>query len=293
MIRKQSSFEQACLKEFTPAIRLERPVTTLSPHIFCSPHSGDHYPTDFISRSHYPLNVLRRNEDAFIDTLFSPAPVNGAPLLSALFPRCFVDVNRAPDELPPAWLPKDKTPTIRAVAGLGVIPTALAEDAPIYKKKLKMSAVEPRLSALYHPYHDALKALIAGMCTQFGCAIIVDCHSMPGFAPSGARRADIVLGDRYGTSCKAETISLIERLFTSKGYSVTRNHPYAGSYVTSHYGQPHSGVEAVQIEINRDLYLNPVTLKPKKTFPELESNLASIISALIESATSRHLIAAE
>lgn len=292
-MRKQNSLEQTCLEAFTPAIRLERPETITSPYIFCSPHSGHHYPADFISRSHYPLNVLRRNEDAYIDTLFSPAYKNGAPLLSARFPRCFVDVNRAPNELPQAWLAKNETPTARAAAGLGVVPTALAENAPIYRRKLKFRAVKPRLEALYYPYHDALKALITDTQARFGHAIIVDCHSMPGFAPSGARRADIVLGDRYGTSCTPETITLIERLFAAKGYSVARNHPYAGSYVTSHYGQPHKGVEAIQIEVNRDLYLNPVTIKPKKTYESLAANLSQIIAELIQAQCEDTMLAAE
>ncbi|MGJ8564575.1 MAG: N-formylglutamate amidohydrolase [Alphaproteobacteria bacterium] len=293
MIRTQNALEQACLSEFTPPISVNRPLELKSPFIFCSPHSGHHYPADFISRSHYPLSHLRQNEDAFIDTLFAPVARQGAPLLAALFPRCFVDVNRAADELPPAWLPRDGTPTLRAAAGLGVIPVALAEGLPIYKRKLKPAVIEPRLKALYHPYHDALKRLIEEMKTHFGHAVIIDCHSMPGFSPSRVRRADVVLGDRYGTSCHPETIALLERLFTEREYSVTRNHPYAGSYVTSHYGQPTNGVQAVQIEINRDLYLNPVTLKPKRGYERLEADIKAITEELILSGSAQNLIAAE
>lgn len=293
MIRRQRTLEEACLAEFDPPITVSRPDRCLTPAIFCSPHSGHHYPADFISRSDQPLLNLRKNEDAFIDHLFAPAPKYGAPLLTARFPRCFLDVNRAEDELPQKWLPRGETATVRAESGLGIIPTVLGEHQPIYKRPLRPSVIKARIETLYRPYHDALRSLIMEARAQFGHALLIDCHSMPGFAISGARRADIILGDRYGTSCHPDTITRLEALFTNRNYSVARNYPYAGSYVTSHYGQPHEGVEALQIEINRDLYLNPVTLKPKRSYERLEADLEAIIQSVIEGEESPELLAAE
>lgn len=293
MIRRQRHFEAACLAEFDPPITLLRPKTLLAPVVFCSPHSGRHYPADFIARSDQPLSSLRRNEDAFVDALFGLAPALGAPLLSARFPRSFLDVNRAENELPQSWLPRGAETTIRAEAGLGVVPTVLGEGRPIYRRPLRPSAVAARLERLYVPYHTALKGLLGESVAEFGKTLLVDCHSMPGFAPSGARRSDIILGDRYGTSCYPETLARIESLFTARGLTVTRNHPYAGSFVTSHYGQPHDGVEAVQIEINRDLYLNPITLKPKAGYDKLRGDISGIIEDIIQGLRPEALIAAE
>lgn len=292
-MRRQKTLEEACLSEFDPPVTLLRPKETLTPLIFCSPHSGRHYPADFISRSDQTLATLRRNEDAFIDELFAPVTGCGAPLLSARFPRCFLDVNRAADELPQKWLPRGVKATLRADSGLGVIPSVLGENLPIYKRTLKASVVKARLDALYYPYHGALKSLIDEAREKFGRALLIDCHSMPGFSISGSRRADIILGDRYGTSCHPNTIARVEALFSQRHYSVSRNYPYAGSYVTSHYGQPHEGVEALQIEINRDLYLNPVTLKPKRGYERLASDIKGIVQEVTKPDDIRDALAAE
>lgn len=293
MIWGQKSSEAACLDAFMPPIEIKRPVTLSSPVIFASPHSGNVYPEALLSRTPLPLETLRRNEDAYIDALFAPAPSVGAPLLLAKFPRCFVDVNRGVDEVPQAWSKNPDTSTPRANMGLGVIPTIISDQVPIYSRTLKPSCVTLRLERLYHPYHAALKALIEAAKAQFGRALVIDCHSMPGFAPGGSRRTDIILGDRYGTSCTQDTLCRVERFFTERDYSVTRNYPYAGGYVTSHYGQPQDNVEVVQIEINRDLYLNPVTLKPKRGYDKLEENLSEIIKDIICETPFETLMAAE
>lgn len=293
MMWRQKSAESACLDAFTPPVEVLRPDRLSCPVIFASPHSGNIYPEAFLSRSPLALETLRRNEDAYIDTLFAAAPGLGAPLLKARFPRCFVDVNRSPDELPDRWNDNPVTSTPRANMGLGVIPTIISDQVPIYTRTLKPACIKPRLEYLYHPYHRALKGLICDAKAQFGRALLVDCHSMPGFAPGGSRRTDIILGDRYGTSCTQQTLSRIERFFTERQYSVTRNYPYAGGYVTSHYGQPHNNVEVIQIEINRDLYLNPVTLKPKRGYAQLEENLSEIIKDIICETSFETLMAAE
>lgn len=293
MLARESAFESDCLKAFAPPIHVSHPKIWRSGVIFASPHSGSVYPKAFINRSPLNLQMLRRNEDAFIAELFAPVIEYGSPLLSAQFPRCFVDVNRAPDELPFEWAPDAGQPTPRAAAGLGVVPTMLSESMAIYKKPLSYRAARARLTALYHPYHDALQELITQASLEFGAALLIDCHSMPGFAPMGSRRPDIILGDRFGVSCHPETIARVERSFRGAGYNVTRNYPYAGGYVTQHYGKPRAGIEALQIEINRDLYLNPVTMKKKRSYDALAENLKAVISEIIEGQPRTGLLAAE
>ncbi len=293
MLGWETSLEADCVKAFDPAISVTKPRIWRSGVIFASPHAGSIYPRAFIGRSALSAQSLRRNEDAFITELFEPATALGAPLLAANFPRCFVDVNRAPDELPSEWIPNAKGVSPRAEAGLGVIPTMLSETSPIYKKPLSFRAARARLSALYHPYHDALQELITEASLGFGSALLIDCHSMPGFAPMGSRRPDIILGDRFGVACHPETIARTEQAFRHKGYNVSRNYPYAGGYVTQHYGKPRAGIEALQIEINRDLYLNPVTMKKKRSYGVLAENLKAIISEIIEGQVQFDQMAAE
>ena len=165
MLGREALLEAECLRAFAPAIELHKPLFWRGGVIFASPHAGSIYPKAFIGRSSLNEQALRRNEDAFIANLFAPVVESGAPLLAAKFPRCFVDVNRAPDELPYEWTSKDvnsgaKGTSPRAEAGLGVIPTMLSETTSIYKKPLSYRAARKRLAALYHPYHDALKELI-------------------------------------------------------------------------------------------------------------------------------------
>lgn len=293
MLGRETSLETECFKAFSPAVRVNRPHMWRSGVIFASPHSGSLYPKAFVNRSELSEQALRRNEDAFITDLFAPAVDLGAPLLAAQFPRCFVDVNRAPDELPYEWTSEAKGNSPRAEAGLGVIPTMLSETTEIYKKPLSFRAARRRLATLYHPYHDALQELITEASLGFDAVLLIDCHSMPGFAPMGSRRPDIILGDRFGVSCHPETIARVERAFQKQGYNVSRNYPYAGGYVTQHYGKPRAGIEALQIEINRDLYLNPVTMKKKRGYEALSENLNSVIADIIEGQVQFDQMAAE
>lgn len=255
--------------------------------VFASPHSGAIYPDSFLKRSKLSPHQLRRNEDVFIDHLFHSTTAAGAPFLKALFPRVFVDVNRAADELPLDWSQaiepmSTSQPTPRAMAGLGVIPTYLSEKQDIYEKLPSIEDVKARLTTLYQPYHDRLCALLEESSAKFGQVLLVDCHSMPGFAPMGARRPDIILGDRFGTACHPDTLALFKSLFSKLGYSVGVNYPYAGGYTTAHYGKPVDGVEAIQIEVNRDLYVNPVTLTPKSGYSKLQNDLSQIIQEIVD-----------
>jgi len=282
MIRRRRHYEQECLAKFDPPIAVSRPPFAAGPLVLASPHSGRTYPKAFIDQSELPLHVLRQNEDALIDEMLGFAHHLDIPLISALFPRCFVDVNRDASEIPVHWQAPGAVPSsARAEMGLGVIPTIIADKYPIYKRPLKPQQVLPRLDVLYHPYHAALADLIGGALAEFGSALLLDVHSMPGFTQLGQRRPDIVLGDRHGTSCQPETMAKIDNLFTARGYKVARNHPYAGGFVTSHYGRPAENMEVVQIEINRDLYLNPVTYARKTGYARLAADLKAICFELL------------
>ncbi len=281
MIGRRRHIEAECIAAFAPPISLFQPDRLAAPLVLASPHSGRVYPEAFVNRSSQSLNVLRQNEDAYIDELLGFAKQLDIPLLNANFPRCYVDVNRAPDEIPVSWQKPGAAPsTARAEIGLGVIPTIIADKVPIYKRPLKPRQALARLDAIYHPYHHALTELITNALREFGHALLLDCHSMPGFNQLGQRRPDIVLGDRHGASCHPGTISKLENLFSRAGYSVARNYPYAGGFVTQHYGRPADNMEVVQIEINRDIYLNPINYKRKKAYAKLASDLQSICWAM-------------
>lgn len=288
---KTDNSSKNMLKDFMPGHILSRPSIWRAGIIFASPHSGHIYPDSFIEASQLSLDELRRNEDMFIDKLFTPAVSAGAPLLTARFPRCFVDVNRAANEIPQKWSETPIDVSARTHAGIGVIPTHINETLPIYSHEPSKLQAMARLDALYHPYHNCLQGVIDESLDIFGHALLIDCHSMPGFAPMGARRPDIVLGDRFGKSCQADTLAMFKALFRQAGYSVAINHPYAGGFVTTHYGHPATGVEAIQIEINRDLYLNPISLTPKRGYDRLAENLKQIILQIIHAASSESIAA--
>lgn len=271
------------LSEMLPGYEICAPENGSGSVIFASPHSGRIYPESFKDSAALSSAQLRRNEDIYIDALFSGTAELGAPLIRALFPRCYIDANRAPSELPKAWAEGVIRETARAKAGLGVIPTHIGERLPIYVTPPSAIEAKARMDLLYHPYHAALSTLVRTSQSRFGQTLLIDCHSMPGFSPMGSRRPDIVLGDRFGRSCHPQTLAFVRRLFQDQGFSVAANYPYAGGFVTDHYGDPPNGVEALQIEINRDLYVNPVTLARKTGYERLSEALHIIAAQIIAS----------
>jgi N-formylglutamate deformylase len=261
---------------------LARPANWAVPFIFASPHSGRLYPDSFIARSRLDRRGLRRSEDAFVDMLFARAVELGAPLIAACFPRAYLDVNRAPAELDVAMfeggLPvKTDATSPRVNAGLGVIPRIVRDGAEIYRDKLSPVEAEERLEKLHRPYHAALGQLVDEAHARFGFAVVIDCHSMP----SAAATPDIVFGDRYGTSASPALMRAAERAFERRGFSVARNLPYAGGYTTDLYGRPRGGTHALQIEINRALYLDEETIRPSANFDVLKERLAGVLGELV------------
>jgi N-formylglutamate amidohydrolase len=269
------------------AVRLLAPACQSAPLVFASAHSGRAYSAAFRAAARLDALALRRSEDCFVDDLFAAAPAHGAPLLAATFPRAFCDANREAWELDPAMFadrlpPWVNTASPRVGAGLGTIARIVASGEAIYRDKLRFAEAEARIRDCWLPFHDALGALIAATRARFGRCLLIDCHSMPG-APQAATPgppADVVLGDAHGTACGPATIRRIEEILQNLGYRVRRNDPYAGGYITRHYGRPREGVEAVQIELSRSLYMDEARFTPLPRFAAVQRDMTALIAAL-------------
>ncbi|MBI4184169.1 MAG: N-formylglutamate amidohydrolase [Proteobacteria bacterium] len=261
------------------------------PLVVASPHSGSEYPPEFLASSRLGPLALRKSEDCFIDRIFGAAPALGAPLLRARFPRAYIDVNREPFELDPSMF-EDELPTFvnasspRVAAGLGTIAKVVASGEFIYGRKLCFAEAEARAERCYRPYHAALKELVEATRARFGCCLLLDCHSMPSVGGmteedgEARREADFVLGNCFGTSCAAAVVETAERTLAGLGYRVTRNAPYAGGYITRTYGQPADGLHALQVEVNRALYMDEETLEPTANLPRLAEHAGRLMLVL-------------
>jgi len=273
-----------------PAFEILRPERLSAPFVFASPHSGRNYPQDMMAASALDAAAIRRSEDAFVDALAGAGPRYGAPLLSATFARAYLDVNREPYELDPSMF-ADELPafararTARVAAGLGSIARVVGEGQEIYTRKLTFGEAQARIEAVHRPYHRALADLLAEARAAFGVAILVDWHSMPSAAAivddGRSRRAcDFVLGDRFGAACAPAVAEMTQRELEAMGYVVARNTPYAGGYTTEFYGRPAEGVHALQIEINRALYLDERKLRRSGGYDRLARDLERLCAAL-------------
>ncbi len=271
-----------------PPVLVAQPVAQTAPLVFASPHSGRSYPAEFVAASRLDPRGLRRSEDSFVDELFSAAPRFGAPLVHATFPRAWCDPNREPWELDPAmfadalpsWV---NTTSARVNAGLGTIARVVASGDVIHRGKLTFAEAERRIETGWKPFHDALVSLIDATRVRFGQCVLIDCHSMPSHVPvsgRGDRQADIVLGDAHGTTCTAHLTRFVERRLIDLGYRVRRNDPYAGGFITRHYGRPPAHIHALQIEIARDLYMDEARYERSPGFSAVQRDLTLLIESL-------------
>ncbi|MBR0671460.1 N-formylglutamate amidohydrolase [Neoroseomonas soli] len=268
-----------------PPFALYHPVRQTVPLVFASPHSGQDYPADFVAEARLSPLALRRSEDSFVDELFVAAPAHGAPLIAANFPRVWCDVNREPWELDPGMFdgplpPWVNTTSPRVGAGLGTIPRIVATGEPVYRRRLSFAEAEARIRGYWEPYHAALGELIAGTRARFGFCLLVDCHSMPAHPAQAANPPDMVLGDAHGTACAPRATRLVEEALVGLGYRVRRNDPYAGGYVTRHYGRPRDGAHALQIEIARALYMDEGRIQRGPGFRDVVADMTALIAAL-------------
>jgi N-formylglutamate amidohydrolase len=266
-----------------------RPFTVLAPtrqtvpFVFASPHSGRVYPPSFVAASRLDPISLRKSEDAFVEEMFDIAFTLGAPFIAARFPRAFVDPNRAAEELDPALFEglgerAPRAPTTHVTAGLGVIPRLVREGLDIYPARLPAAEAEYRIEHFHRPYHAALASLVEETRARFGCAVVVDCHSMP----SGVKGADMVIGDRHETSAAKELSAHAVAALKKLGFDVVKNAPYAGGYTTSLYGRPADGVHALQVEVNRALYLHEEKMEKAPSFSDCRELIGHFIARLVK-----------
>lgn len=273
-------------------VRIRRPRRQTLPLVISSPHSGRDYPPEFLALSRLDRLAIRRSEDAFVDELAAGAVAMGAPMVAATFPRAFLDPNREPYELDPrmfdsplpGWV-NSRSPRVRA--GLGTVPRVVAGGAEIYAGKLEPGVAEERIKRYYMPYHDAIVALLDETRATFGIAILLDCHSMPSGERGGhasKTRADIVLGDRFGHACDADIMRVAAETLRERGYRVRRNDPYPGGFITEHYGRPDMDVHALQIELNRSLYMNEARMTRGSGMTSLKADLEHLFGVVANQA---------
>lgn len=267
--------------------RIERPARQDTAVIFASPHSGRQYGAGFLAQTVLDARMIRSSEDAYIDQIFAAAPQFGAPLLLAEMPRAYLDLNRAPDELDPGVIEGvARSPhNPRVASGLGVIPRVVAQGRAIYRGKLTLAEAEARIAQVWQPYHRALRGLMEDTHSQFGKAVLIDCHSMPheaidGHTRPGHLRPDVVLGDRFGAAAGRDVMDRIEAAFANAGLRVARNAPFAGAFIAQSYGRPVSGRHVVQVEIDRALYLDEARVEPLPGFAAFRAMMAGVVAEI-------------
>lgn len=278
------------LELFTPAASpLEGTPITSAPLMLDSPHSGRIYPDDFITT--VPQRDLRRVEDSFVDQLFAAAPHHGATLLNALFPRSYVDLNRAADDIEPEMVagpwPTRLQPTEKSRLGHGLIWRLFPPNRALYANKLPADVVRHRIDHFWRPYHEMLESELRRIHTLYGEVWHLNCHSMPSssspFLPGrGGRRADFVLGDRDGASCDRAFTLFVRDVLEAMGYSVRLNDPYRGAELVKAYANPAQGIHCLQIEVNRALYMDEASILQNNGFDMLQANLTQLIEALVQ-----------
>jgi N-formylglutamate amidohydrolase len=280
--------DDLCLRSVgDSALDVRQPPTRAVPLVLASPHSGADYPSDLLAASRLDPLTLRRSEDSFVDALFAAAPDLGAPLLAARFPRAYLDVNREAWELDQAMF-SDTLPSFvnvrspRVRMGLGTIARVVASGEEIYARKLAFAEARQRVDRFYRPYHEALRALVQQTEAVFGGYLLIDCHSMPSAAGTvgGQDSADIVLGDCHGASCSAQIVEAARSFLADRQFAVALNAPYSGGFTTSHYGSPQRGRHALQIEINRALYMDERNYRRKPSFDRLATEMTALVEHL-------------
>ncbi|SNR32939.1 N-formylglutamate amidohydrolase [Puniceibacterium sediminis] len=282
------------------AFHLYRPEVDTSCVVFASPHSGRDYPWSFLRHTLLDERAIRSSEDAYVDQLFDCAPQFGATFLTAGAPRAFVDLNRSCDELDPALIEgvRRSGHNPRVASGLGVVPRVVANGRAIYRGKLPLVEAERRIEEYWRPYHRQVQELLDQAHQRFGETILVDCHSMPhealdGIVRGGAPRPDIVIGDRFGASADSGIVDLIEAAFVGAGLVVARNAPFAGAYITQAYGRPSRNQHAVQIEIDRAIYMDEELIRPNENFNAFRDLLRGVISEVASIGQRDQRLAAE
>lgn len=266
---------------------IHEPLSAAVPILVDSPHSGFTWPADAATIA--PLDALRTTWDAFVDELWADAPSHGATLMAARFPRAYVDVNRAEDDLDPALLaepwPASLRPTDYSRRGMGLIRRLALPDVPMYAAPLPVATVERRLAEYYRPYRAALRERVAALRAHFGIAVLLDAHSMKSRGnamnvDAGAARPDIVVSDRRGTTADPALTAFVAEQLRAQGYAVQCNEPYQGGDLVRSVGDPARGVHAIQVEVNRARYMDEARFAPSAEFARMRAACAGCVQAL-------------
>jgi len=255
------------------------------PLVLDSPHSGTRHPDDF--RPAAPMEALRRTRDAYVDELFGAGPGLGAVLLAARFPRCYMDANRDLVDVDPAMIdgawPHPVKPSFKTSRGTGLVWRIVPPDTPIYDRRLTAAEVEHRIEAYWRPYHRAVKADLDAVCERSGAVWHVNCHSMPARGDASTEdgpvaRAEMVLGDRDGTTCAAAFTETVGGFLKGRGYDVKVNDPYKGVELVRRYSDPAAGRHSLQIEINRGLYMDEESGEKSAGFARVQADMTDLIA---------------
>ncbi|CEF54565.1 N-formylglutamate amidohydrolase [Acetobacter ghanensis] len=281
--QQEANREENPSRQAAPAPVMLSGTPGAGPVVLASPHSGHFYPEAFVQAARQPLDILRSGEDSFVDELAKGAQALGPPLIHATFPRVFCDVNRAAWDLDSRMfhgtIPSFVSPSERGLAGLGSIPRIVADRRPIYRQRLPFMEAALRIRHYWMPYHAALAGLLEAALKQYGFCLLLDLHSMPDALQAGS--PDFVLGDRYGTSCSRHLTNVAEQTLQGLGFKTARNHPYAGGYITRHYGRPSTNMHALQIEMRRGLYMEESTRTPHEGFAALTDALTILVEQIL------------
>ena len=274
-------------------LELRGPSVPALPLVFDSPHSGTDYPEDFGHQA--PMAAVRKAEDTYVDEIYDAAPAQGAALLRALFPRSYIDPNRAADDLDASMIEGDwpgrVMPSPKTALGLGLLWSRYPPGLPLYGRKLTVAEVRRRIETYHGPYHEALRRALDAAYARFGVVWHINCHSMPSVSNDmaaegpGIPRADFTLGDRDGTTCAAEFTETVRAVLAAKGYRVTVNDPYKGSELIRAWSAPQAGRHSLLVEINRRLYMNEDTFEKTDGFAKLQADIRHLIAELAQLAT--------
>jgi N-formylglutamate amidohydrolase len=296
--------------EFAPpqsVFEILAPAQWTTPIVFNSPHSGKVVPQSLLHLSKLSESALRQSEDCYVDELFDGCLVTGAPMLRALLSRAYIDLNREPYEFDARMFEEHlsghfNTSSPRVACGLGTVPRVVADGLEIYRGRIPLAEAMSRVEHVYRPYHQALATLLNEAHKATGHVLLVDCHSMPNSSVQDlpylrGRSVDVVLGDRFGASCSPEIIEVAHQYLSNAGLNVLRNRPYAGGFITENHGLPRLGRHAMQIELNRAIYMNEATQQKSRNFAALHKILqdlcASLAEIMAEAMPQQHAIAAE
>lgn len=271
-----------------PMIRIHGPRQAALPLVLDSPHSGTHMPADFGSA--LPESDLRDGEDCFIDELYLPAAERGIPLLAAQFPRTYLDPNRHAGDIDPELLdapwPEALVPSGKARIGKSLVWRTLDDGRPIYNRKLTLQELRQRIARCHAPYHQALQSLLQAAHARHGQVFHINCHSMNavsgamGEGGPGQPRADMVLGDRDGTTCAPAFTAFVRDALTARGYDVKVNDPFKGVELVRAYSNPAAGFHSLQLEVNKRLYMDQATLQKHDGFARLQADLMDLLDGI-------------